>query len=135
MPSSRSTRQAAKTGPRDLAKLLTYKSWQKSEQVIADAIHACERSQQMPADHSIRSDKVMRGGRWGGYTVTNYHLSRYACYLVVQNADRNSSDSGVKITNAFRRQETWAPRRRCSRTPPSAAPAAAQRPVGRRSSK
>jgi len=72
---------------RDLGKLLTYKSWQKFEQVIADAIQACERSQQMPADHFIRSDKVMQGGRWGGYTVTDHHLSRYACYLVVQNAD------------------------------------------------
>jgi DNA-damage-inducible protein D len=29
----------------------------------------------------------MQGGRWGGYTVTDYHLSRHACYLVVQNAD------------------------------------------------
>src|SRR5262249_43772861 len=84
--------QTDKTGneywsARDLAKLLTYKSWQKFDMVIADAIQACEHSQHSNADHFIRLDIVMQGGRWGGYTVTDYHLSRYACYLVVQNAD------------------------------------------------
>jgi hypothetical protein len=61
---------------RDLGKLLTYKSWQKFEQVIADAIQACERSQQMPADHFIRSDKVIRRAAAGVATRSPTTTSR-----------------------------------------------------------
>ena len=45
-------------------------------------------------------------------------------------SDTVSHHTGVKIANAFRRQETLAPRRRYSPTPPTAAPAAARPPAG-----
>jgi DNA-damage-inducible protein D len=72
---------------RDLGRLLTYKRWDRFEQVITKAQEACERSGNPLEHHFSKMGKVIEGGRWGGYTVTDYHLSRYACYLVVQNAD------------------------------------------------
>ncbi len=72
---------------RDLGKLLTYEHWQDVDAVIKRAMEACERSSNPVPDHFRRAPKVMQGGRWGRYSVSDYHLSRYACYLVVQNAD------------------------------------------------
>lgn len=33
------------------------------------------------------ASKVTEQGRYGSYTVKDYHLSRYACYLTVMNGD------------------------------------------------
>jgi len=72
---------------RDLGKLLTYKRWDRFEQVITKAREACELSGNPVERHLSKLGKAIEGGRWGGYTVTDYHPSRCACYLVVQNAD------------------------------------------------
>jgi DNA-damage-inducible protein D len=73
---------------RELYKLLSYSSWQKFQNAIEQAKIACENSEQALSDHFNLKVKIVKAG------VTtkpreDYHLSRYACYLIVQNADPN----------------------------------------------
>ncbi len=72
---------------RELAKLLTYTEWRNFEKVIKKAIKACQSSNRQVADHFVDTNKVITGGKGNKQTVTDYQLSRYACYLIVQNAD------------------------------------------------
>jgi len=72
---------------RELAKQLEYSKWANFAEVIAKATIACEQSGQDREDHFADVSKVMPGGRWGYQHRTDVHLSRYACYLVVQNGD------------------------------------------------
>jgi len=72
---------------RELAKLLDYTEWRNFEKVIKKAIKACQGSNRQASDHFVDINKVITGGKGSKQTVTDYHLSRYACYLIVQNAD------------------------------------------------
>jgi DNA-damage-inducible protein D len=72
---------------RELLVMLDYASWQKFKAVIQDAMKACENSGQAAPDHFNRQDKMITIGKGGQRAVEDYHLSRYACYLIVQNAD------------------------------------------------
>lgn len=71
---------------RDLQVLLGFERWETFERAIERAKIACHNSGHDPADHFrevFRADaKNPRGGR----PSTNYELSRYACYLIAQNA-------------------------------------------------
>ena len=73
---------------RELYKLLGYFSWQKFQKAIEQAKMACENSGEDVSDHFNLQVKIVKAG------VTtkpqeDYRLSRYACYLIVQNADPN----------------------------------------------
>src|SRR6266581_2517295 len=73
---------------RELYKLLGYSTWQKFQNAIEQAKIACENSEEALSDHFNLKVKIVKAG------VTtkpreDYHLSRYACYLIVQNADPN----------------------------------------------
>lgn len=72
---------------RDLMPLLEYASWQKFRIVILKAQIACENSGQDGGDHFIRAVKMVQIGSDAKREVEDFHLSRYACYLIVQNAD------------------------------------------------
>lgn len=72
---------------RDLAKILEYVLWQKFRNVIAKAQEACKNSDQAITDHFIHVDKMIQAGKGAQRKIDDYHLSRYACYLIVQNAD------------------------------------------------
>jgi hypothetical protein len=71
---------------RELAKLLTYK-WQNLESVVNKAKIACYNSGNPMNRHFTDVSKVTTGGRHGHQTVDDMHLTRYACYLIAQNAD------------------------------------------------
>jgi len=71
---------------RDLQKVLEYKSWDKFTNVIKRAIIACENSKYKVEDHFPQMGKIVKAGVTSK-TKLDYDLSRYACYLVVQNAD------------------------------------------------
>ena len=71
---------------RELYKLLGYSTWQKFQNAIEQAKIACENSEEALSDHFNLQVKIVKAG------VTtkpreDYRLSRYACYLIVQNAD------------------------------------------------
>jgi DNA-damage-inducible protein D len=72
---------------RDLMPLLEYASWQKFKNVFLKAQIACENSGYDTSDHFIQAVKMVMIGSDAKREVEDMHLSRYACYLVVQNAD------------------------------------------------
>lgn len=72
---------------RDLMPTLEYVSWQKFKNVLIKAQIACENSGFDPSDHFIQAVKMVVIGSDAKREVEDMHLSRYACYLVVQNAD------------------------------------------------
>ena len=72
---------------RDLAPLLDYQDWRNFVQVIEKAKVACERSGHLVDDHFGEVTKMVSLGSGARRSVSDYTLSRYACYLIVQNGD------------------------------------------------
>jgi DNA-damage-inducible protein D len=72
---------------RDLAKVLGYAKWEKFRNAIDRAQLACENSGQNVEDHFFHTVRVSTFGKGGQREITDVHMSRYGCYLLVQNAD------------------------------------------------
>ncbi|OCL90670.1 DNA damage-inducible protein D [Arcobacter porcinus] len=72
---------------RELAKLLGYSDFRNFQNVIAKAKEACINSGFNPDDHLVEITEVVKIGSGAGAPYPSFALSRYACYLVVQNAD------------------------------------------------
>ena len=72
---------------RDLQSVLDYNTWDKFKAVIQKAIVACENSGATSDDHFSQVGKMVRIGSGAQREVEDYELSRYACYLIVQNGD------------------------------------------------
>lgn len=72
---------------RDLAPVLEYQAWRNFIQVIEKAKTACQRSGQASDNHFVAFDKMVELGSGAARRVTDYRLTRYACYLIVQNGD------------------------------------------------
>ncbi|UVC29318.1 DNA damage-inducible protein D [Pantoea sp. SOD02] len=72
---------------RDLAPLLDYRDWRNFSNVLSKAAQACESSHQKVADHFVDTTKMVVLGSGAQRELDDVHLSRYACYLVVQNGD------------------------------------------------
>lgn len=72
---------------RELAKLLEYSRWQKFLPVIEKAEEACNNSNQATDDHFHHAVQKVSLGSGAQRTIEDYQLSRYACYLIVQNSD------------------------------------------------
>ena len=74
---------------RELQVALDYKKWQKFENVIENAKIACENSDNAVSDHFTQVGKMINTGKTAKRKVVHFKLSRYACYLIVQNANPN----------------------------------------------
>ncbi len=72
---------------RELMPLLEYSKWENFHKVIKRAMIACETSNNNVNDHFPEFRKPIVGGKGNIQNVIDYHLSRYACYLIVQNAN------------------------------------------------
>ena len=72
---------------RELQKVLAYKEWRKFEGVIYKAKEVSKSSSAKELDHFVGADKMIRIAKGGNRKVEDYKLSRYACYLIAQNAD------------------------------------------------
>ncbi|NCS66439.1 MAG: DNA damage-inducible protein D [Hydrogenophilales bacterium CG03_land_8_20_14_0_80_62_28] len=72
---------------RDLQLLLGYSQWRRFEQAIERAITSCEQSGNRPDYHFAGAGKMVGLGSGSQRTVEDYHLSRFACYLIAQNGD------------------------------------------------
>ncbi|MGH7595368.1 MAG: DNA damage-inducible protein D [bacterium] len=72
---------------RDFAQVLQYNEYRNFEQVIQKARVACFNSGQRLEDHFIDVNEMVEIGSGAKRTVKTIYLSRYACYLIIQNAD------------------------------------------------
>jgi DNA-damage-inducible protein D len=72
---------------RDLAKALEYSEYRHFLPVIERAKEACRNSSQLVADHFEDMLEMVAIGSSAWRKIDSVKLSRYACYLVVQNAD------------------------------------------------
>ena len=72
---------------RELGKALNYGEYRKFYPVIEKATIACENSGQNISDHFVRVDVMVDIGSNAKRNIVDYKLSRYACYLIAQNAD------------------------------------------------
>jgi DNA-damage-inducible protein D len=72
---------------REFYKLLGYSTWQKFQTAIEQAKIACENSGQAISDHFNLEVKMITAGKGAKRKTEDYQLSRFACYLIVQNAD------------------------------------------------
>ena len=70
-----------------MQQVLEYKKWQKFINVIENAKIACEKSNYNVLDHFTQVGKMVKIGSGAKRKQVDYELSRYACYLIVQNSD------------------------------------------------
>ncbi len=72
---------------RDLAPLLDYQDWRNFMQVVEKARIACRKSERVVEDHFGDVTKMVGIGSGAQREIADVRLSRYACYLIVQNGD------------------------------------------------
>ena len=72
---------------RELQVAFEYKRWDKFCKVIENAKITCEKSKYAVSNHFSHLGKMINLGKGGKRKVEDYKLSRYACYLIVQNGD------------------------------------------------
>ena len=72
---------------RELQTALEYKQWRRFENIINKAKDACQNSGNDVSDHFANVGKMVDIGSGATRTLEDYELSRYACYLIVQNGD------------------------------------------------
>lgn len=72
---------------RDLAPLLEYQDWRNFMHAMDNARVACAQSGKQPEDYFVDATKMVPIGSSAMRPVSDVLLSRYACYLIVQNGD------------------------------------------------
>lgn len=72
---------------RELYLLLDYSEWRNFTKVIDKAMKACESSHIKVSSHFVEANKMVQLGVGTQRQVSDFLLSRYACYLIVQNGD------------------------------------------------
>jgi DNA-damage-inducible protein D len=72
---------------RELATVLEYMQWRNFSKVLDRAMLACQNSGFSISDQFAEVSKLIEHGKGGKRQLVDYKLSRYACYLIVQNGD------------------------------------------------
>lgn len=83
---------------RDLAEVLGYQQYRNFDPVLAKAKQACFSSGQALAEHFDEITEMVAIGSGAQRAVKTTLLSRYACYLVIQNADPEKSQVALGQT-------------------------------------
>ena len=77
---------------RELMVVLGYNNWRSFENVISKAIIACETTGYDVENYFISTYKEALLGKSGIRNVSDYMLTRYACYLIAQNGDSKKDE-------------------------------------------
>ncbi len=77
---------------RDLQPCLGYSNWRDFKNAIKKAKKSCEQSGNNPQHHFADVRKPIPGGKGSSQMVEDYHLSRFACYLIAQNGDPRKAE-------------------------------------------
>ena len=72
---------------RDLQKVLEYKDWRNFQKVIDKAVLSAKNIVSDKEDWVVEVNKPIKTGKGKEEFIKDYKLSRYICYLIVQNAD------------------------------------------------
>jgi len=72
---------------RDLQSLLGYSQWRRFEDAVKRAMTSCEKSGNECSHHFASAGKMVGLGSGGQRELNDFHLSRFACYLIAQNGD------------------------------------------------
>ena len=72
---------------RELMKVLSYKDWRYFDGVIEKAKIVCQNSGITDVDHFVVDNKMVNIGSGAKRKQRDYKLTRYACYLITQNAN------------------------------------------------
>lgn len=72
---------------RELMKAIEYSKWSNFASVIEKAKLACELSKKEIYEHFADVGKTIKMPKGATKKIDDYKLSRYACYLIVQNSD------------------------------------------------
>ena len=72
---------------RELSKVLEYRDWRNFKKVIEKAITSANNSISDKDDWVVEVNKPIKTGKGKEEHIKDYKLSRYICYLIVQNAD------------------------------------------------
>ncbi len=95
---------------RDLALALGYSDYRNFRNVGRKAFEACKNSGINPMDHFVETTDMIIAGKGAERQVNNVKMSRYACYLAVQNADPSKTIDHMGSTelaaNLFRTTQT-----------------------------
>ena len=95
---------------RELYKALEYSEYRNFLKVVEKAKEACKNSKQDIHNHFVDANDMVSIGSGAERTVDTIHLSRYACYLIIQNS--NPSKEVVALGQTYfaiqtRRQEEF----------------------------
>ena len=72
---------------RELSKVLEYRDWRNFKKVIDKAVLSANNSISNETDWVVEINKPIKTGKGKKEFIKDYKLSRYICYLIVQNAD------------------------------------------------
>lgn len=72
---------------RELQKALEYKDWRNFFKIINKAKEACKNSGFDVDEQLVEVNKLSKRNNNAIANIKDYKLSRYICYLIVQNAD------------------------------------------------
>src|SRR3990172_5654553 len=72
---------------REIQPLLGYTQWRRFEDAIKRALTSCKQSGNAPVSHFAGAGKMVELGSGSSREIPDYHLSRFACYLIAQNGD------------------------------------------------
>ena len=72
---------------RELSKVLEYKDWINFLKVLNKAKEACENSGLKVNEQLVETNRLSKRNNNATVNIQDYKLSRYICYLIVQNAD------------------------------------------------
>ncbi|MFA7284352.1 MAG: DNA damage-inducible protein D [Candidatus Absconditabacterales bacterium] len=99
---------------RDMCKILGYSDYRNFLKVVEKGRLACKNSGQEPSDHFVEFNEMIQTGKGAKRLMDNIKLSRYACYLMVQNADPSKqivAQGQTYFATQTRKQEAYEARK------------------------